>query len=228
MDTHPLDNPIWTALTTTQMHWAQTSALARRFPAEIGPLAAFETPAREAYKSLREIFSAGEVAALYLDAPPELPATWTLLELVPMPQMIYTPCRLPPRATDFIELTAAGAPEMLALAMLTKPGPFGPHTGELGDYIGIRKEGRLAAMARERLCAPGFTEVSAGCTHPDHLGHGYATGLMVQIMQRILARGETPFLHVRGQNRRAIDLYRRLAYVDRHIFQLAILRGNAC
>jgi predicted GNAT family acetyltransferase len=51
---------------------------------------------------------------------------------------------------------------------------------------------------------------------------------MVEIMQRILARGETPFLHVRGQNRRAINLYRRLGYVDRHIFQLAILRGNAC
>jgi len=56
VDTHPLDNPIWTALTTTQVHWAQTSALARRFPAEIGPLAAFETSTREAYKSLREIF----------------------------------------------------------------------------------------------------------------------------------------------------------------------------
>ena len=151
---------------------------------------------------------------------------WTLLELVPMPQMIYTPCKLPPRATEFIELTAADAPEMLALATLTKPGPFGARTGELGDYIGIRRDGKLAAMAGERLRAPGFTEVSAVCTHPDHLGHGYATGLMVEVMQRILARGETPFLHVRGQNRRAIDLYRRLGYTERHIFQLAILRKS--
>jgi len=79
-------------------------------------------------------------------------------------------------------------------------------------------------MAGERMRAPGFTEVSAVCTHPDHLGHGYATGLMVEIMQRITARGETPFLHVRSANQRAIDLYHRLGYADRHLFQLTILK----
>jgi predicted GNAT family acetyltransferase len=144
-----------------------------------------------------------------------------------MLQMIYTDCNLPQPSREFIELTAADAAEMFALATLTKPGPFGIRTRELGDYIGIRREGKLVAMAGERLRAPGFTEVSAVCTHPNHLGHGYATGLMVEIMQRILMRGETPFLHVRSQNQHAIDLYRRLGYVDRHLFQLTILRKNA-
>jgi predicted GNAT family acetyltransferase len=65
------------------------------------------------------------------------------------------------------------------------------------------------------------------CTHPDHVGRGYATGLMVEIMRRILARSETPFLHVRSQNQRAIELYHRLGYVDRHLFQLTILRKRA-
>jgi predicted GNAT family acetyltransferase len=226
MHAHPLDNPVWTALTTTQAHWAEVSALARRFPAAIGPIAAFESPTREAYESLAELYPAGGVAAICLDEPPGLPATWVLHEIAPMLQMTYTDCKLPPPASDFVELTAADAPEMLALATLTKPGPFAIRTHELGEFIGIKREGKLAAMAGERLRAPGFTEVSAVCTHPDFVGHGYATGLMVEIMRRILVRGETPFLHVRSQNQRAIEIYRRLGYVDRHLFQLTILRKN--
>jgi ribosomal protein S18 acetylase RimI-like enzyme len=224
---HPLDNPVWTALTTTQARWAETSALARRFPAAIGPLAGFEAPTREAYESLGELFPAGAVAAICLDAPPELPPVWELIEVAPMLQMIYTDCKLPPPAADFVELTAADASEMLALATLTKPGPFAIRTHELGDFIGIKREGKLAAMAGQRLRAPGYTEVSAVCTHPDHLGRGYATGLMVEIMRRILSLGETPFLHVRSQNQRAIELYRRMGYAHRHLFQLTILRKSA-
>jgi ribosomal protein S18 acetylase RimI-like enzyme len=227
MFSHPLDNPVWTALTTTQTHWAQKSPLARRFPAEIGPLAGFEAPTREAYESLGDLFPADGIAAICLDEPPELPATWILHEIAPMLQMIYTDCKLPPPASDFIELTAADAPEMLALATLTKPGPFAIRTHELGDFIGIKRAGKLAAMAGERLRAPGYTEVSAVCTHPDHVGHGYARGLMVEIMRRILARSETPFLHVRSQNQRAIELYHDLGYFDRHLFQLTILRKSA-
>jgi ribosomal protein S18 acetylase RimI-like enzyme len=224
---HPLDNPVWTALTTTQAHWARASPLARRFPVEIGPLAGFEAPTRAAYESLGELFPAGGVAAICLDEPPELPTTWILHEVAPMLQMICTNRKLPPPASDFVTLTAADAPEMLALATLTKPGPFAIRTHELGDFIGIKRSGKLAAMAGERLRAPGYTEVSAVCTHPDHVGHGYATGLMVEIMRRILARSETPFLHVRSQNQRATELYHRLCYVDRHLFRLTILRKRA-
>lgn len=227
MAAHLLDNPVWTALTTTQAHWAQTSARARRFPASIGPLAGFEASTREAYESLGELFPSGGVAAICLDAPPDLPPVWERIEVAPMLQMIYTDGKLPPPAADFVELTAAEAPEMLALATLTKPGPFATRTHELGDFIGIKCEGKLAAMAGERLRAPGFTEVSAVCTHPEHLGRGYAAGLMVEIMRRIVARGETPFLHVRSANQRAIELYHRLGYVDRHLFQLTILRKSA-
>src|SRR5580700_9613021 len=224
---HPLDNPVWTALTTTQAHWAQASPLARRFPAEIGPLAGFEAPTREAYESLGELFPTGGIAAICLDQRPELPTTWILHEVAPMLQMIYTDGKLPLPASDFVTLTPADAPEMLALATLTKPGPFAIRTHELGDFIGIKRSGKLAAMAGERLRAPGYAEVSAVCTHPDHVGHRYATGLMVEIMRRILARGERPFLHVRSANVRAIELYRRLGYVDRHLFQLTILRKRA-
>jgi ribosomal protein S18 acetylase RimI-like enzyme len=223
---HVLDNPVWTALTTRQTHVAEISALARRFPADIGPIAGFEAPTPAAYESLGELYPAGGIAAICLDAPPgpELPSMWELIECAPMLQMIWTDTRLPPPSPDFIPLGSADAPEMLALATLTKPGPFAIRTHELGDFIGIRRQGQLAAMAGERMRAPGYTEVSAVCTHPDHLGHGYATGLMVELMRRIVARGETPYLHVRSENHRAIDLYHRLGYIGHHLFQLTILR----
>jgi predicted GNAT family acetyltransferase len=125
---------------------------------------------------------------------------------------------------ELIELGARDSPEMLELATLTKPGPFGPRTRELGYYVGIRDEGKLVAMAGERLKVPGYTEVSAVCTHPEHTGKGYARMLMLDVMRRIRKHGETPFLHVRQDNTRAVELYERLGFKTRVILHYAILR----
>jgi len=116
--------------------------------------------------------------------------------------------------------------EMLALATLTKPGPFGTRTHELGSYVGIRSEGKLVAMAGERLKVPGYTEVSAVCTHPDRTGNGYARVLMTEIMRRIRERGETPMLHVRADNSRAVQLYERLGFRVRKEMHFAVLRTS--
>jgi len=113
---------------------------------------------------------------------------------------------------------------MLALTALTKPGPFGTRTHELGTYIGLREEGKLVAMAGERLKVPGYTEISAVCTHPEHNGKGYAGLLMTEIMHRIRDRGETAFLHVRQDNARAITLYERLGFQARKLLHFAVLR----
>jgi predicted GNAT family acetyltransferase len=113
---------------------------------------------------------------------------------------------------------------MLALTKLTKPGPFGARTHEMGDYFGIRSAGILAAMAGERLRLPGYTEISAVCTHPDHLGCGYASGLMEMFMERICSRGELPFLHVRSENARAIQVYERLGFRKRTSLHYVVLR----
>ena len=51
---------------------------------------------------------------------------------------------------DIVTLEDADAPEMLALARLTEPGPFLARTHVLGTFRGIRVGGRLAAMAGER------------------------------------------------------------------------------
>jgi ribosomal protein S18 acetylase RimI-like enzyme len=82
-------------------------------------------------------------------------------------------------------------------------------------------------MAGERLKIPGYTEVSAVCTHPEHAGKGYARILMTEVMQRIRGRGEARFLHVRKDNERAIELCRRLGFSRRSLSHLAVLRKDA-
>ncbi|MGH9518070.1 MAG: GNAT family N-acetyltransferase, partial [Terriglobales bacterium] len=88
----------------------------------------------------------------------------------------------------------------------------------------IWRDGRLAAMAGERLHPPGFTEVSAVCTHPDFAGQGLAAALVTAAARRILARGEVPMLHVRSDNSRAIALYQRLGFRERIRLHLLVVR----
>jgi predicted GNAT family acetyltransferase len=122
---------------------------------------------------------------------------------------------LPPPAFEIVGLGEADAAEMLALATLTKPGPFFERTHELGDFVGVKVDGRLAAMAGERLKVPGYTEVSGVCAHPEHRGRGYAAALMERVAAGIRARGETPILHTYADNAGAIALYERLGYRTR-------------
>ena len=219
---HPLDNPIWHALTTTQAHFAHICHSSRKFLSEISVLAGFPEPTPENFSSLATLLSPEERVGLFLSAAPSLPSEWTVLHSGALLQMLYDnkgPTSSEPQVIpDFTPLTQADVSEMLALAKLTKPGPFGPRTREMGDYFGIRVDGTLAAMAGERLHLPGYTEISAVCTHPDHLGHGYASSLIRELMTRIIDRGELPFLHVREGNDRAIQVYERLGFKKRAAF----------
>jgi len=79
-------------------------------------------------------------------------------------------------------------------------------------------------MSGERLKVPGHTEVSAVCTHPEYTGKGYAGILMTEGMKRIRDRGETPFLHVRQDNVRAVEIYKRLGFRVRKVGHFAVLR----
>jgi predicted GNAT family acetyltransferase len=228
---HPLDNVIWKALTTRQAQFAQSSGQARRFIPEVSPLAAFREATPEAYESLAELLSPRGTIGLFLEAPYEPRTGWSLVAGAPMPEMVYEggTASLTPSSSDpeIVELGVVDTPDMMALTALTKPGPFHKRTHELGDYLGIRREGKLVAMAGERLKIPGYTEVSAICTHPEHTGHGYARILTIAVVERIRDRGETPFLHVREDNSRAIKLYQRLGFKQRVLLHFAVLRKDA-
>jgi ribosomal protein S18 acetylase RimI-like enzyme len=232
---HPLDNVIWTALTTRQTQFAEGSGVARRFVKEVTLLSGFEHPDDDGYEALGQVVGTGGTAAVFLDNPYAPRTGWEWIAGAPLLQMVCdngkldraVPLKSASPIPEIVRLGLRDSPEMIELTTLTKPGPFGPRTHELGTYVGIRDRTRLAAMAGERLKVDGFTEVSAVCTHPDYLGRGYAGILMAEVMQGIRTRRETPFLHVRGDNTRAIALYERLGFRTRHSGHFAVLRRIA-
>ena len=225
---HPLQNVIWQALTTRQAHFAESYNTARGFSREVTSLCAFPAPDKEGYASLAGLAGPGGTAAVFLDTPYEPRAGWEHVGGAPLQQMLCENGVAQPVATashpGIVQLGAKDSPEMLELTALTKPGPFGSRTHELGGYVGIRDSGKLVAMAGERLKVPGYAEVSAVCTHPDHIGKGYAGALMIEVMRGIRERGEKPFLHVRCDNARAIALYERLGFRTRWQGHYAVLR----
>ena len=223
---HPLDNVIWHALTTRQAQFAEGSAQARRFAPEVSPLSGFEEPSDANYAALAALVGDDASTAVFLDQPFTKRPGWEFIVGAPLLQMMCDKPALFAASNGHAihELGSSESPEMLELTALTKPGPFGTRTHELGAYIGIRAGGRLVAMAGERLKVPGFTEISAVCTHPEHTGKSYARLLMSEIVNRIRARGETPFLHVRQDNARAIAVYELLGFQARKLLHFAVLR----
>ena len=235
---HPLDNVIWQALTTRDAQFAESFDEARRFVREVGPLGAFREHGERGYASLAGLVGRGGTIGLFLDAPfedepDELRAGWNFMAGAPLLQMVADDdiaqnARRESAAVacgpELLELGTRDSAEMIELTAMTKPGPFSSRTHELGTYLGIRSEGKLVAMAGERLKVPGHTEVSAVCTHPEHTGKGYAGILMAEVMKRIRNHGEIPFLHVRQDNVRAIEIYKRLGFRERKIGHFAVLR----
>jgi FR47-like protein len=229
---HPLDNVIWNALNTRLAEFAQAYDQARRFVPDVSPLGAFAEPNDQGYESAGVLLGEGQTIGLFLEKPYQPRPGWKIIAAMPMPQMVYSgePANLiASRESDhqIVDLGTEHVPQMMTLTALTKPGPFNKRTHELGRYIGIFYESQLVAMAGERLKVPGYTEVSAVCTHPDHTGRGHARLLMTDVIRRILDRGEIPFLHVRGDNLHAIALYERMGFKQRVLSHLAVLRKDS-
>ena len=220
-----LDNPFWSSLATRHAGIALGGTLARRYPAAVSPIAALPGvgPANvAALEALVEIHDDVGMAGPFV---PELPRNWETLHESRLTQMVRADASpLPEGDVDASTLRAPDVPEILALIGLAKPGPFRSRTIELGTYLGIREGGRLVAMAGERTWAGNAREVSAVCTHPDAQGRGYARALIGRVINRMLRRGQTPFLHVRSTNTRAIEIYRSLGFVRRTEYPLLYAR----
>ena len=214
MSPHPLDRAVWSSLTSRQGPLANVRAGARRMRPEFGLFAALDDEAPESLAGLAALVAEHGPTALVETAPaPPVPGT-RVLQAGPLVQMICETLAPGGREPDFAvePLGETEAAEMLALATLTRPGPFFARTHELGQFIGVKVDGRLAAMAGERMKPDGFTEVSGVCTHPDFRGRGYAGGLSRLAAEAIFARGETPFLHAFADNAAAIGLYETLGF----------------
>ena len=209
---HPLDRPVWSALTSRQADIALGGAHARRFAHEASPLCASQNFSTASQSALGELFAADEEIYLLEVSPPSPSADLVETFRAPCVQMTARHINAPEVEVAAEPLGDEDAAEMLALALLTKPGPFRIGTHKLGRFIGVRDNGQLIAMAGERLRPAGFTEVSAVCTHPEYRGRGFGGALLAMTARRILEEGATPFLHAYKTNTTAIALYRKLGF----------------
>ncbi len=210
--THILDRPAWNALHTAHADLAEGGALAKRYPASIVPFAAPRDDAPDSLAALEALASPGEVMALVEAGPITVPAGLDIIVDSTLVQMITEHAY--PRIDDprIEPLTPDDAEEMLALALLTKPGPFTLGAQRLGTFWGIRIDGRLAAMAGQRMRQPGFAELSGLCTHPDFQKRGLGTLLFRFVAGEISARDEHVYLHAYASNTPAIALYEHLGF----------------
>jgi len=223
---NPLDNPIWRALTTRQAHLGDHHPPASKFHADVSMLGGFAEPD---FRALARLVPVGEQVGIFIDEPAATPG-FERVAAAPLLQMLYTARATgdePQPGPAIVPLDAADVPAMMALAALTKPGPFNRRTPELGAFFGVRDGHELVAMAGQRLRVPGHIEVSAICTHPDYVGRGYGAALTRFQVRRILNAGERPFLHVRATNTRAIALYERLGFEPGHRSHYLVLRRTA-
>ncbi len=209
---HLLDNIMWNALTGPHACHATGTAEAKRYAVGFSPLLGFANAREPNFDGLAALCHPDEHFYCAGWSGPA-PAGWRIEAETTMLKMVWD-AEAPDadEAVDAHPLGAQHVEQALALATLTKPGPFGPRTMELGEYFGHFDGQRLMAMAGERMFAGTLREVSGVCTHPDFQGRGLARRLMLKLIRRQMLRGETPFLHVMRDNVGARRLYEHMGF----------------
>jgi len=223
-DATVLDNAPWHALTGPHASFAIGNDLVRRYPEDVAPFVAVRTwddPA--VWEALVDLVGSGaEIGLSGYEG--EVPDGWEVVGQGAGVQLVETPALQPRPDPEAILLGADDVPEMLAIVERNQPGPFRPRTYELGRYIGIRREGRLIAMAGERLHPEGWTEISAVAVDADHRRQGLASRLVLDVAFHIKERGDRALLHAAASNTGAIAAYERLGFALRRRNRFSAVR----
>ena len=205
------DDIVWRTLAGAHLGFSTGTEVVRRYAPGFSPIVGFANRVQPDLGALSPYCKLGE--HLYCDGwsgPP--PNGWRVEVEDAMLKMVWDMRPVTDEAPEARRLGPDHVDQVLALVERTRPGPFGPRTLELGDYFGCFDDGRLVAMAGERLYASPLREISGVCTDPAYQGRGFARRLMTKLIRREMARGETPCLHVMRGNATAIELYRRMGF----------------
>jgi ribosomal protein S18 acetylase RimI-like enzyme len=208
-----LDNPVYHALLSADAHLGSGTTDVRYFDEEVSPFIGIRDGYRKGFDDLYDMLPRGRKILYATPGQIEDQRGWQLVVAIEGLQFVLdnrkttVDCKIP-----LVLLQSKHVEQMIALTFLTKPGPFGKRTIEFGHYYGIFEGEQLAAMTGQRLHVSHYSEISAVCTHPQHLGKGYAGNLMLHQMDLILESEQIPYLHVRADNERAIALYERLGF----------------
>lgn len=224
---HILDRPIWSALQTRHAALSEGGELAKRYGPLMVPFAAARDDSPESLEALGRL-AAPDENLIFLQADKIMLPPGHAAELTADAVQMIAGRPFTAFADERVErLGETDAAEMLALATLTKPGPFAPKSMNLGDFWGVKRNGVLMAMAGERLKQPGYTELSGVCVHPDAQGAGLGRLMSLFVAGQICARGDQPYLHAYATNTRAIALYESLGFKLRSKMNVAMVRPAA-
>lgn len=221
---HVLDNLIWHSLIGEHAHIAGGEGGVRFYPEDMSNFVGLEN-ARPAL--LDDLYSQWQRAApAILITADELiiPEKWKLIYNAGIRQFTAANPEIKPVTADIQPLTAIHSSQMYDLADLTKPGPFLSGTYKYGNYHGFFSEDKLVAMAGYRFSPPGYTEISAVCTHPEYTGRGYASAMVQYMINHVcVTTGNIPMLHASLDNTSAISVYQKAGFVERKLMNVYVL-----
>jgi ribosomal protein S18 acetylase RimI-like enzyme len=106
-------------------------------------------------------------------------------------------------------------PDLLRLYDEAYPGNwFDPRMLETGHYVGVRRDGRLLAVAGVHVWSPRYRVAAIGnvTTHPGARGQGLGTAAVAALSQRLLSTVDVISLNVMAANATAIALYEKLGF----------------
>ena len=221
-----LNNPVWHALNSGNHHLGQGNERVKYFDSEVSPFVALRESTTKNFIELYQMLAGTRISFFATTVQVDIPAPWKIIASVHGLQMIHNTIPvIDEQVYKAHTLLDHHCTEMVNLAKLTNPGPFGMRTIDFGHYQGVFDDNKLVAMAGQRMHAFNYAEISAVCTHPEYTGKGYARQLLTNQINRILATSDIPYLHVKYDNKRAVDLYLSLGFSVRSDMYFYILKN---